>query len=402
MRCPDKGSAPVRRRRRASKSVVAAAVCGLLSASLAACGSDRARSDSAPGPVVIGVSAAQTGYLSSVDLGYIAGLRLAVQEINAAGGAGGRRLEISGVSDEQSNPVVGVQNVNKLVNADSVDAILAGGDSTACSAARPVVTRNQLPMVCVAPPPTGSAYQFEVSSSVGKMVETIMAYVKHLEVKSVAFLATTSVYGQLIGTLVKAAVQADGISISSTTTVSATATDMTATMQQVAASHPGAVVDSIVGPGHILEAKGAEAAGLDVPVIQMSDTLQTFEQAAAAYPRTEFVVQAPQAYPLIPDTALRQADQTFLTAYQASHGDSALVTSAAYGWDAVHILAEAVARSGSATGPKVQAELNSLSWQGAVSSYRYSTKDHTGQNATANPNSIGSYSGDKLHITFQG
>jgi ABC-type branched-subunit amino acid transport system substrate-binding protein len=104
----------------------------------------------------------------------------------------------------------------------------------------------------------------------------------------------------------------------------------------------------------------------------------------------------------VPDKALKSADQTFVSAYKAAHGDPDLITSAAYGWDAVHILADAVKKSGAATGPRVQAELNDMKWQGAVCLYQYSSNDHTGQGAANNPNSIGSYSGDKFNIVFQG
>lgn len=393
-----------RTQRRVPRVLAAAVSASALAVALAACGSsgsDTAGSNSGS-DLVIGVSAAQTGYLSATDLGYIAGIKLAVAAINKSGGAGGHKMTIASVLDEQSNPSAGVSNVNKLINASKVNAVLAGADSTACSSAQSVVTRAEVPMLCVAPPPSGSAYQFEVSSSVKQMIDTIMASIHAQGIKSVAYLGTTSVYGHLIGNFVKADAQADGMTVAATTTVASDAKDLTATMQKLGASHPGAVVDSLAGPAHILEAKGAAAAGLNVPLVMMSDSLKTFQQATDAYPATQFVVQAPQAYPALKSAALKAANKSFVSAFDASGDDSSLLASAAYGWDAVHVLAAAVKQSGEVTGSGVQKALETMKYQGAVTLFQFSASDHTGASSGLNPYQVGSFKNGKLAITYEG
>lgn len=385
-----------RRNRRRGRPALLLALA-VLGGALSACGGPGHTTTGAD-RVVIGVSAAQTGYLSSVDLGFIAGLKLAVAVINGAGGIRGHQIEIAEVLDEQSNPAVGVSNVNKLVNADEVDAVFAGGDSTTCDAAQSITTRNQVPMLCVAPPPAGSPYQFEVSSSVKRMVDTIMTHVHDQGIASVAYLGTTNIYGQLIGNLVKAAAGRKGIAVVASTTVAANATDLTATMQQLASANPGAVVDSLAGPAHILEAKGAAAAGLDVPLVMMSDSLDNFKQASAEYDHVSFVVQAPQAYPQIDDPDLKAAAEKFVDAYRATGEDENLLASAAYGWDAAHIFAEAVSQTDEMTGPRVQKALETMKYQGAVTLYQYSATDHTGAGSAANPYAIGSFRDGALVI----
>ena len=58
------------------------------------------------GPIKIAVADAQSGQLSSLGAWELKGVRLAVDEWNAAGGINGRQIEL-GVFDDQGDPTVG-------------------------------------------------------------------------------------------------------------------------------------------------------------------------------------------------------------------------------------------------------------------------------------------------------
>lgn len=369
---------------------------------ITACGSSASGSNSsANSPITIGVSAAETGYLSaSSDIPFLHGLRYAVQSINSAGGVKGHPLKLAAVLDEQSVASTGVSNVNQLINQDHVDVVMAGSDSTACASVQSAITAAKVPMTCISPPPAGSPYQFQVAASVPGMVLDMMGYIKSRHIKSVALVGVTTVYGEIIAKIIKAFAAKSGIKVVFTTTVPPTSTDLTATMQKVKAAHPGAVVDSITGPEHVVEAKGAAAAGLNVPLIQITDTTDVFQQGAQAYPDLYFVTLPPQAYPSIPNAALKAAVAKFVTFYQGKKASMAQVAAAAYGWDAVHILAAAMAKSGAYTGAKLQAALEALTYQGTNSLYKYSSSDHSGEQSVPDPDSIGHFDGSKLEIVY--
>ena len=70
-------------------------------------------------PIVIGVSTAQTGPAAVAAEWELWGVNLAVEEINAAGGVLGRKLEIL-VMDNKCNPSEAVNAANKLVEAKVV------------------------------------------------------------------------------------------------------------------------------------------------------------------------------------------------------------------------------------------------------------------------------------------
>jgi branched-chain amino acid transport system substrate-binding protein len=376
------------------------AACG--SSGSASAGSGSGSGSGSKSPITIGVSAAETGYLSaSSDLPFLQGIRYAVQAIDAAGGVNGHPLQLADVLDEQSVAATGVANVNQLINADHVDVVMAGSDSTACASVESAVATAQVPMTCISPPPSGSQYQYQVAASVPGMVADIMGYVKSRHIGSVALVGVTTVYGEIIAKIIKALAAKFGIKVALTTTVSATATDLTATMEKVKAAGAGAVLDSITGPLHVVEAKGAAAAGLTVPLIQITDTTNVFQQAAQAYPDLYFVMLPPQAYPSIPDAALKAAVQPFWTLYKNKNGgNTAQIAAAAYGWDAVHILAAAMTSSGAVTGPKLQAALQALTYQGVNSLYKYSASDHSGESAVPNPDSIGHFDAGVLQIVY--
>lgn len=375
---------------------------------LAACSSSGSGSSSgssaasSTSPITIGVSAAETGYLSaSADIPFLNGLKYAVSAINSAGGVDGHKMVLSAVLDEQSTAATGVANVNQLINQDHVNVIMAGSDSTACTSAESAVNAAQTPMTCISPTPAGSEYQFQVAASVPGMVTDEMGYIKSRHITSIALVNVSTVYGQIIGKIIKGLAAADGIKVAYTTTVSATATDLTATMQAVKAAHPGAVVDSITGPEHVVEAKGAAAAGLSVPLIQITDTTNVFQEGAQAYLDLYFVTLPPQAYPNVSNAPLATAIKPFWSMYSSkSSGNTSQIAAAAYGWDAVHILAAAMAKARAFTGPGLQAALQELTYQGVNSLFKFSTTDHSGETTVPDPDSIGHFSGGKLQIVY--
>lgn len=106
---------------------------------LAACGGSDDESEGAPAPgttaaassepIVLGVVAGLTGGSSGIGVPYVDAVEFAAEEINAAGGVNGRRIELI-VEDNETKPVEGVQAALKLVNADKVDAVLCSCWST--------------------------------------------------------------------------------------------------------------------------------------------------------------------------------------------------------------------------------------------------------------------------------
>jgi len=92
-------------------------------------------------PIKIGHLIPLTGFLSPMgDFASKAG-KLAIEEINAAGGVLGRQMET--IVDDETNPGVGVQKATKMIQQDKVDFLLGTVSSAVALAVMDVAERYQ-------------------------------------------------------------------------------------------------------------------------------------------------------------------------------------------------------------------------------------------------------------------
>ncbi|MCY7377310.1 MAG: ABC transporter substrate-binding protein, partial [Pyrinomonadaceae bacterium] len=98
------------------------------------------------GDIKVGVYGDLTGQTASFGQSTINGIRLAVDEINAAGGVNGRKIVLVS-EDDQGQPNQAMTVVQKLINQDKVQAILGEVASTNSLAAAPVAQNAKIPMI---------------------------------------------------------------------------------------------------------------------------------------------------------------------------------------------------------------------------------------------------------------
>src|SRR5689334_19448436 len=104
------------------KTTARAALAGLLVPALGACGapgSDDSSTGSDSGPIKLAVADAQSGQLSSLGAWELKGVKLAVNEFNAAGGVDGRKVELT-VFDSQGDPTTGTSIARKIASGGYV------------------------------------------------------------------------------------------------------------------------------------------------------------------------------------------------------------------------------------------------------------------------------------------
>jgi len=97
-------------------------------------------------PIRIGYLPALTGPSSSTGIGINRGTVMAVEEINAAGGINGRKIELV-VRDTQSDPTKAVNAVAELAQRQKVAIIWGPLNSGEALAATPLIARDKLPML---------------------------------------------------------------------------------------------------------------------------------------------------------------------------------------------------------------------------------------------------------------
>ena len=96
--------------------------------------------------IKIGYYGDMTGQTSSFGQSTKNGIELAFEEINAAGGVGGKKLQLV-PEDDQGRPEQAKTVVSKLINQDKVVAVLGEVASTNSLAAAPVAQEAKIPMI---------------------------------------------------------------------------------------------------------------------------------------------------------------------------------------------------------------------------------------------------------------
>ena len=155
-------------------------------------------------PIKIGFASAMSGPAAITGEGVKWGATLAIEEINAKGGVGGRKLEAY-FADNKAQPGEAVSAVRKLADVDQVDVIIGQTHSGACLGAMPVVKEIGLPMVieaCSHPKiremsgKGGNEWTFRVALDDEIMAYTFARYMARQGVKSASILAMNNDFGR--------------------------------------------------------------------------------------------------------------------------------------------------------------------------------------------------------------
>ncbi|WP_226626196.1 ABC transporter substrate-binding protein [Alloyangia pacifica] len=101
------------------------------------------------GPIRIGHLTPMTGFLGTLGGWAVEGAQLAAKEINAAGGAAGRQIEL--MSEDSINPENGATKAQRMLERDGVDFLLGEISSATSLAISEVAARNEKLFVAVGP-----------------------------------------------------------------------------------------------------------------------------------------------------------------------------------------------------------------------------------------------------------
>ncbi|MGO4396237.1 ABC transporter substrate-binding protein [Variovorax sp. M-6] len=300
-------------------------------------------------PIVIGLTTPVTGNAASFADPERRGVEMAVEELNAAGGVLGRPLKLV-VADNRCNPTEGVQSANKLINDDKAVALIGAFCSSVSLAIMPVVRRAEVPLVIdVSTAPA-------ISQQIGKGKNTWVfrtsvtddgmakALVEHLAGKStwrrIAVLAEDTDYGRggirAFGELANAR----GITTATTEVIQQGTADFTTAITKLLASKPDAVAVYTLGADMANFLKQYDAWGAKVPVTGRFDpALLSPEQRAKG-----FLDGSIGVLPYSPDIDT-PANKRFVASYRQRNNADPQFQSA-YGYEAVHLIAEAIRRAG--------------------------------------------------------
>ena len=225
------------------------------------------------GPILIGWLAALTGPSSAPAIGFDRGVKFADEEINAAGGVKGRRIEIV-TRDTQGDPTKAVNATQDMISRQKVNAIWGPTNSGEALATTAVMARAKMPNIhpCVVDSlidPAKYPNAFRVAPSNGQWDDAVRNYCENvLKVTDVAVVGDTTGYGTSAVAASVAAFKKEGANVTYQTQIDATQPDVTPDMLRMKNAGAKVIVVWSVSTGMEARLMNVRATlGWDVPII---------------------------------------------------------------------------------------------------------------------------------------
>ena len=338
-------------------------------------------------PIKIGVYSPFTGGSSPMGLSMRDGVRLAAEEINAAGGVLGRKIQLVERDDQAVNER-GAQVMQELISSEHVVAVLGPTNTGVAKASYRYPEQAKVPMLVnvSAGAPINELfkefpdnYLFRIAASDDVQAEMIVKEAVDKEgLKKVAILADDTNYGQngrekieqSLGKRSTKAVYVGKFKIKDT--------DMTPQLQEARAAGAEALLVYGIGPELAQLANGMQKLGWKVPMIGgWTLSMSNFIDAATTNGDGALM---PETF--IQNSATSDRAKKFIAAYQAKFNVQRIpvAVAAAQGYDSLQLIARAIEQAKSTDGPKIKAALENLEhpYEGVIATFTkpFSATDH--------------------------
>ncbi len=333
-------------------------------------------------PVTIGSIEALSGPASRYGLAIRAGLELALEEINAAGGVlDGRPLQIL-FEDSAGQKEQAINAARKLIGRDKVPAIIGPTLSTEMFAVGPVALERQVPIIGTSNTANGitdiGPFVFRTSMPEADVIPvTLKAAQAKFGVKRVAVMyGNDDAFTKSGYDVFKAALAAQGIETVTTETFGAKDTDFSAQLTKIKSLDVDAVVVSAL-------VEAASGILLQARQVGIPDTVFFIGGNGFNSPKFGEIAGAAADGTLVgspwfigkPDPA----NQRFVAAFTKRTG-APPDQFAAQAYDTLFILAEAITRAGTASGDAIRQALLSTSHTGVLGPFTFD--EHRSPGAT--------------------
>ena len=337
-------------------------------------------------PIKIGVAGPFTGGSSSMGVSMRDGVKLAIDEINKAGGVLGRQLEAVERDDEARNEV-GVQIAQELINKEHVIATVGFINTGVALAAQRFYQEAEVPVFNNVATGTIITQQFAKEranyvfrNAASDLIQAPMIVdeaITRRGFKKPAILADSTNYGQLGREDLEKALSAKGVKAVATEKFNIGDTDMTAQLLRAKEAGADVILTYGIGPELAQIANGQAKLGWKVPLVgSWTLSMANFIDTSGANGNGAVM---PQTFVQLGNTPKREA---FIKAYQAAYKTDRMPSpvSAAQGYDSVYLLAAAIKQAGGTEGRKIKDALENLDAkvEGVVTTYDkpFSKTDH--------------------------
>jgi branched-chain amino acid transport system substrate-binding protein len=348
---------------------------------------------SAQEPIKIGVTQPLTGAFAASGNYVAQGAKIAEDEINAAGGVLGRKIQLI-VEDNKSNPTEAVSTVEKLTQRDKVPVLMGAWSSTLTLAVMPKLEEYGVPMVVETSSSgkittSGNPFIFRISPTSEMEAKAFQPLVAKLGIKKADFLYTNNDFGIGSGAEFAKMLKASGVEIGVSETMDPKATDFSAQLAKIKASGGDALFVTTAVEQLTLILKQAKDQQLKVRIISCGGSNspdQLIEQAGEAANGSFHTVFFPPWFPELtknPDISKRYMDEW----KKRGHNVGGL-TEGFRGYDGIFTIVAAVKAAGKAEPEAIRAALWGVQVKGVYGDIAFTKQGPAGKESGQNVPSV--------------
>jgi len=370
------------------KKVMLAAVIMLLLCGLVLGCAKKEEGKEVKEPIKIGAVFSVTGPAAKLGGPEKNAVQMIVDEINAAGGVLGRKIEVI-IEDDQGVEENTVNAVQKLINLDNVCAIIGPTRSGCAIAAAPICEEAGVPLVsCAAAwvqlfPGNDTSkpmykYVFKTPQNDSHCARTIFRHCKEKGYTKVAIITGTTGFGAAGRKELLKQAPEFGIEIVADETYPPDATDLTPQLTKIKAKNPQALINWSIVPAQGLIAEQVKQVGLDVQLYQSHG----FGNKGYIRPAAEGILFPAGRLLVLDDIDPSNVQYDVLTkfkqAYESKYGEE-VSTFAGHAYDALHLVINAIKAKGSAERDAIRDGLEAQkNFVGTAGVFNMSPTDHCG------------------------
>jgi branched-chain amino acid transport system substrate-binding protein len=348
-------------------------------------GCDTTTESEAGGEIVIGADLELSGSAAAIGNAYHDALRLRVEQLNAAGVAGAKKITLA-VRDNRSDSNLSLKNIGEFGDNPNVAAVITGNCSQCLMAASRTINEKRLPTIALAPstrvsePVADRRYVFKLAPNAVDGAAALVTEVRRANIKKVALLITDDPYGADGALALQAELGKAGVRLTGTRQVKTTDTDVSPAVSGLVDTKPDAIIVWTFAEQAGLAATAAKAQKYDGQLFFDSaaagDLFLDGQVAEAAEGVQMVFTQTMVIDDVIATTPTKAARKQWFRDYTARYGS--YDGYASFAADALQLLGNALTRVGKVDRERIRDVIETSQLDGLSGPIRITPDNHSG------------------------
>lgn len=325
--------------------------------------------------VNMGILHSLTGTFAFAEAGMVKAEKLAVDEINAAGGIMGRQI-VPFVEDGASEPATFAEKANVLLRRDNVAAIVGCYSSATRKAVLPVLaqTNGLLYYPTYYEGEEEDPHVLYTSQEATQSVIIAVDWIAKKIGKKIYLVGSDYIYPRVCNKIAKAYMKKIGATVAGEDYYPLGTTDFSVVINKIKAAKPDAVYNTVVGSSNVAFYKQMNAAGLGGKAMTIMSTLLEEDEVAGLGTENAVDTYSTMGYF---QSLKNPVNEKFVAAFKAKYGPNSVIGYVMEcGYNSVHLWKLAVEKAKSFEPQKVIAASAGLGYDSPEGPIHFDEKNH--------------------------